>query len=444
MNRKEGAAGRLRTGLLAAAALAVVSLIVAYPGQAFDSSLAGLTVWWEYVFPALLPFFILSELLIGFGVVHAAGALMEPAMRSWLRLPGAGGWALALSFAAGVPGGAKAAADLRRAGAISREEGNRLLAASHVASPIFLLTVIAAGFAGRPDIGLPLIAIHLVSVFAAGWVLARLPRRRRAGEGEATQPQRPTIGNGGRIDASPPTRGAAKLAYVMAEAQRKDGRPLGRLLGDAVSSAVQSLLVVGGWMIVFSVALRLLAVVGIAGALRALLEAALVPLGMAPALAEGAVTAVFELHLGAFALVQDGGSLTAWGAALLSAAIAWGGLSVHAQVGGLIGGTDLQYRAFLLGRAAQAAAAALAAFLLWGPLRRTFGGAAPALSPIGTVPGVDPMPVATPLGAAAPYVWSSLQALAAFVLAVCLASACMRLWRALASGSRQAASARRR
>ena len=34
-------------------------------------------MWWEVVFPSLLPFFILSELLIGFGVVKFVGLLLE-------------------------------------------------------------------------------------------------------------------------------------------------------------------------------------------------------------------------------------------------------------------------------------------------------------------------------------------------------------------------------
>lgn len=43
------------------------------------------------MFPALLPFLIITELLRGMGVLHGLGALMEPLLRALLRLPGAGG-----------------------------------------------------------------------------------------------------------------------------------------------------------------------------------------------------------------------------------------------------------------------------------------------------------------------------------------------------------------
>jgi sporulation integral membrane protein YlbJ len=374
MNRKSGTASRLHTGLFGITAVTVVGMIVAYPDQAFAASLSGLTVWWEFVFPALLPFFILSELLLGFGVVHAAGLLLEPLMRLLFRLPGVGGWAVAMSFTAGFPSGAKAAADLRRDGSVSREEGNRLLALSHLCSPIFITSVIAVGFLEHPELGLPLVAIHLISALLAGLIVGRfLFRPSKADEERA---KAATV-----LRTRPPAerRGLFKLGAVMADAHRKDGRPLGRLLGDAVGSAVQSLLVIGGFMIIFSVLVRLLSIVGLADGMRWLLQAVFLPWGMPAHLAEGAVTSLFEVHLGAYTISRSG-DMTTWGAAMLSAVIAWGGLSIHAQVKSFISGTDLRYSPFLIARVVHAFVAILVTFVLWNSLQRWFSGIAPAFA----------------------------------------------------------------
>ena len=51
--------------------------VVMYSEQAFKAAVDGLRVWWEIVFPALLPFFILAELLMGLGVVHGMGAIQK-------------------------------------------------------------------------------------------------------------------------------------------------------------------------------------------------------------------------------------------------------------------------------------------------------------------------------------------------------------------------------
>src|SRR5690625_938674 len=83
-----------------------VSLII-FPEDSFNSSLRGLHTWWEVVFPSLLPFFIMAELLIGFGVVQFIGILFQPIMRPIFNVPGVGSFAWIVGMASGYPSGAK-------------------------------------------------------------------------------------------------------------------------------------------------------------------------------------------------------------------------------------------------------------------------------------------------------------------------------------------------
>jgi sporulation integral membrane protein YlbJ len=359
------------SALFGLGAVALVGMIIAFPSQAFSASLSGLQIWWEVVFPALLPFFILSEIMLGLGIVHAAGLMLEPAMRVLFRLPGAGGWAMAMGFTVGFPAGAKAASDLRKQGAVTRMEGERLLAVSHLCSPVFLTSVVAVGFWGRSELGLPLIIIHYLSAMLAALVLCRLfpssaasMEPRASGESVETPDEtEPPV----RRRRNPPL--LLRMYDQMIKAQRLDGRALGRLLGDAVGSSVQSLLAIGGFMIVFSVLIKLLGVSGVSGWLQIALETLLRPLGMPAPLSDGFVSGLFEVHLGAYGISQSG-DIDAWAAALLSAAIAWSGLSVHAQVKSLIAGTDLRYKPFLVSRVLHSALSFVVALALWQPLRR--------------------------------------------------------------------------
>jgi nucleoside recognition membrane protein YjiH len=77
--------------------------MVVYPKEAFDSALIGLNLWWNVVFPGLLPFFILSEILMGLGVVHFIGVLLEPLMRPLFNVPGVGAFAMSMGLASGYP-----------------------------------------------------------------------------------------------------------------------------------------------------------------------------------------------------------------------------------------------------------------------------------------------------------------------------------------------------
>ncbi|WP_199617864.1 nucleoside recognition domain-containing protein [Paenibacillus alkalitolerans] len=365
---------RWMSALFGISAVTLVGMIIAFPSEAFTASLSGLQVWWEFVFPALLPFFILSELLLGLGMIHAVGVLLEPLMRLLFRLPGAGGWAVAMSFTIGFPAGAKAAADLRKQGLVSRQEGNRLLALSHLCSPVFLTSVVAVGFWGHAELGLPLIIIHLVSALITGLITARivLPAAERM-YGRSRRPPLPATSPEEeamlllrrRLRPALPRR----MLDSMLMAQRQDGRTIGKLLGEAVGSSVQSLLVIGGFMILFSVLLKLLSVSGVTGGLQLVVQALLIPWGMPPQLSEGAITALFEVHLGAYSISQSGDA-GVWGAAILSSIIGWGGLSVHAQVKSLIAGTDLRYTPFLAARILHSALSIIVTFVLWEPMRR--------------------------------------------------------------------------
>jgi nucleoside recognition membrane protein YjiH len=81
---------RIYSLLMASMAIFLGAILIMYPEQAFQSSLRGLHIWWEVVFPALLPFFIVAEVMMSFGVVHFIGILLEPLMRPIFRVPGVG------------------------------------------------------------------------------------------------------------------------------------------------------------------------------------------------------------------------------------------------------------------------------------------------------------------------------------------------------------------
>jgi len=136
----------MKSVLLAFLAIVLALGLILFPEEAFQASLKGLDTWWRVVFPSLLPFFIISELLIGFGVVHFLGILLEPLMRPLFRVPGIGGFVWAMGMASGNPAGPKLAARMREERAISRMEAERLAAFTSSANPLFIFGAVAVGF----------------------------------------------------------------------------------------------------------------------------------------------------------------------------------------------------------------------------------------------------------------------------------------------------------
>src|SRR5690606_32732679 len=93
--------------------LFLVITIILYPGESVSSAYNGLVIWATLVVPALLPFFIGSEILINLGVVKFFGVLLEPIMRPIFNVPGEGSFAFAMSITSGYPVGAKIVSRLR-------------------------------------------------------------------------------------------------------------------------------------------------------------------------------------------------------------------------------------------------------------------------------------------------------------------------------------------
>ena len=96
------------------------------PQAALQASIRGLNIWWEVVFPSLLPFFIIAELLISIGVVKFIGVILEPLMRPLFRVPGIGGFVWAMGMASGFAG-AKLSARLRKSNQLTQIEAERLV-----------------------------------------------------------------------------------------------------------------------------------------------------------------------------------------------------------------------------------------------------------------------------------------------------------------------------
>ncbi|MCR8630859.1 nucleoside recognition domain-containing protein [Paenibacillus radicis (ex Xue et al. 2023)] len=354
--------GRLTTLLLGCLALLLVICIIVFPDQAFQSSLQGLSIWWKLVFPALLPFLIITEILSGMGILHGLGALLEPLLRLLFKLPGIGGWAIATGLTAGAPSGVIAVGGLRRDKLVTRDEAERLLTLSHVLSPVFLITVVGVGFLQNAKAGLVLAILHYGSVILIA-VFQRLTFVRTIAE--------PEVVTNRRAEArSQPRKGLFnKSISDLQRAQAADGRTFGKLLGDSVVHSVQHLMAVGGLIMIFSVLIHAISLSQIIPYVSMLFS----NLGLDSAsdveqLLSSVMPGLFEAHLGAYTMGQNLLFSDPWQYAVLSALFAWGGLSTHAQVKSFTIGTDIRYSAFLRTRLLHSVVAFISTGTLWHPI----------------------------------------------------------------------------
>ncbi len=300
-----------------------------YPQDVLSSATAGLTLWWRFVLPALLPFFILSELLIGQGFVHFLGVMLEPLMRPLFHLPGRASFVVVMGYTSGFPMGAVLTARLRQKGELTREEGERLLAFTNNPSPGFMFGAVASGMLGKPNLGILLAC----SVYLANLVVGLLFRFYRSN----------TV-----FKQMTPTPSLKRALQEMRQAQALDGRPFGQILGDSIRNSATTVISVGGFLVFFSVVIRLLTTWHVTSLLATLFHPLFGGLLSLRGL-ESIINGLFEMTLGCQGTIETFPILSQQ-VGLLTFLMGWGGLSVFAQVASFTGETDLRLGPFVIAR----------------------------------------------------------------------------------------------
>jgi sporulation integral membrane protein YlbJ len=341
---------QFKTVLLASVALFIAVILVMYPEQAVKSSLRGLHIWWDVVFPALLPFFITAEMMMGFGVVHFLGVLLEPLMRPIFRVPGAGAFVMAVGLISGNPMGAKLTARLREQNLVSKEEGERLISFTSTAGPLFIFGAVAVGFFENKSVGLILAVAHYISAFIVGFSM-------RFYEKQATPTPPPGIKKGFILTRAMAARHRARI---------QDGRTLGQLIGQSVTSAIQTLLLIGGFIMMFSVLTHLINYVGVTAPLLKGISNLLTFFSFPPELSESILAGLFEITVGSqVASSVDPSVPMLYKLAIVSLIIGWNGLSIHAQIASMISRTDIRYYPYFAAKILHGFLAALITILIF-------------------------------------------------------------------------------
>ena len=342
---------RAPTYLFAIVAAFITIAMVVRADVAFQAAVKGLKIWWDIVFPALLPFFVGSEILMGLGVVHFMGVLLEPFMRPLFNVPGVGSFVMAMGLASGYPLGAILTANLRRKKLCSKTEAERLMSFCNTADPLFMTGAVAVGMFGVASLGAVICGAHYLSAIAIGLVMAFYRRK--------STDRTPGIESpGGNI--------LVRALNAMVKARDEDDRPFGTLMGDAIRQSVNSLLLIGGFIILFSSIIAMLGTAGVTSGIASVLTFALKPLGVDPGTISSMVSGLFEISLGTQMASQAPVSL-AQKLMAVGAIIAWSGISVHMQVAAMVQGTDITMGPYICARVGQAVLAALFTLLLTGP-----------------------------------------------------------------------------
>lgn len=127
------------TGILA---VLMLLFVLCFPQLAVEGATEGLLLWFNQLVPSLLPCMILTQLLLGCGILDYLGNASRTTQRSTF-FSGNSLYIAILGLLCGCPMGAKLTADFYRTGRISHTEALWLLCFSSQLSPAFLISFVA-------------------------------------------------------------------------------------------------------------------------------------------------------------------------------------------------------------------------------------------------------------------------------------------------------------
>lgn len=285
-------------------------LLLRYPALSLQYAATGLTLWFQKMIPTLLPFMILSGILIRMNLTEGFVRLFHPLLHLLFRTTPNGSYTLLMGFLCGFPMGARITGELYGTGKLSKWEAERLLAFCNNIGPIYFLSFVMPLLAIKQPLlpflimyGIPLLyGIAIMRLFPSGAVLQ----------------------NAMTNTVNAPSRSPSLLAAI-------DGSILSGLLGIAK---------LGGYMVFFN-----------------LLNIIFVPFTHLP-------QGVLQLYNGILEITSGIDRCGQGNPYLVLILLPFGGFSCIAQTYSMICDTDLSIRPYLFHKLLQTALTALCYFFL--------------------------------------------------------------------------------
>lgn len=205
------------------------SFMLISPKAVFLGASSGLLLWFQTILPTLFPFLLVSNLLLTTGSIHYLTSAFSGICRIFLSVSDSGSFAVITGFLCGYPMGAKTAADLKSQGYITHREACYLLSFCNNTSPVFIMNYIVFQTLKDETLLLPTLLILMISPLLVSLITRRIYK----------------INSNFDPASSRPSAHSEEAAFSF------------RQLDFCIMDSFETLVKVGGYIILFSVLLSI-------------------------------------------------------------------------------------------------------------------------------------------------------------------------------------------
>ena len=286
----------------------------------------GLTLWANSVVPSLFPFFVATELLMNTNFVTILGRFLTKIMKPFFNIRGEGAFGFIMGLISGYPVGAKIACDFRENNICSKEECERLLSFTNNSGPLFIVGTVGISMFGNSTIGLLLLITHILACITVGIIFRFWKYNSSSSD---------YISN----------KNSNYKKYKNVTFSN-----LGEILGKSISNSISTVLVIGGFVVIFSSIISILKSSGILNSLIFTLTPIFNFLHIDNSFIYGILTGLLEITNGISSISNINIKAISINVIITAFLLGFGGLSVLLQVLSITSKTDLSIKPYIYGK----------------------------------------------------------------------------------------------
>lgn len=323
--------------------IALILGIVSFPNESILAAKKGLSIWVNVLIPSLLPFIIGANLVVDLKIVDIVGYIINPITKFIFNVSGKSALVFVISTISGYPVGAKLASELRNNNEISKFEAQRLVSFCSTSGPLFIVGSVATGMFKNPSLGYLMLICHYLGSISAGLLFR----------------------NYGKESLSNDTSSLKTNILNTINSRYKDERGFFVLFGNAVFNGVNTLLSIGGFVIVFSVVFEIFSIFNIISLISSILYVPLSLFGVTKELCHSFISGLFEITIGCDRVSSVLSTPEVLRASLSSFLIGFSGLSILAQCCSFLAKTDINTKLYIFSKFLHGCLSSIFTFLFY-------------------------------------------------------------------------------
>lgn len=202
----------------------------------------GFSLWYSKMIPSLLPFMIISGILIRMNLSEKFAGILHPFLKRLFRCSKNVSYGIIIGFLCGFPMGAKVTSDLLKNHKITQREAEFLLSFCNNIGPVYFCSFVI------PLLGISQPIPYLIGMYCLPFLYGMVLRRTIFRD----IPYKTVIGANTKTYKGTPIRKLSTVANHKNSLYQEDNPSLLVAIDDSIKSAIQSILMLCGYMILFN------------------------------------------------------------------------------------------------------------------------------------------------------------------------------------------------